>query len=402
MRNKKSYFIGLLSGIFIAVMLFGVYSGVQSITAIMRENGVMAETVEYADQNSKFKDILEKLNQYYYEDFDEEALYTESYKGFVDAIGDPYTVYYTEDEFKSFTEGIDGTYEGIGAYVGYGETKDELLIIAPMEGSPSEKAGLEALDRFITVDGVEVSGLTIEALVKLIKGEKGTEVIIEVERDNERIEAVVTREKIIVPTVSHEMLEDQMGYIRISGFDGVTYEQFIEAFNELEEQNQEGLIIDLRYNGGGLTHIVSQIANALLPEGIIYYTEDKDGEQNIVKSDDKTQFDKPLVILVNGSSASASEILAGAVKDRDRGVIVGTTTFGKGLVQQPAFLEDGSALKITIAKYFTPNGNYIHGIGIEPDVIAELPEIEEDEELPEDYDPQLDVAKEELMKLIEE
>jgi len=402
MKSKKSFWIGLGTGLSISLLVGALYLGIQSVLDFTKTAGLGLIESEYGSQEDKFEDILEKLNTYYHEDLEPENMYMEAYKGFVDGVGDPYTVYFSKDEFESFTEDIDGTYEGIGAYVGFGETKDELLIIAPMVGSPSEKAGLKAMDRFISIDGVDVSGMTTEALVKLIKGEKGTTVVIKVSRNNEVLEYSVVRDEIIVPTVSHEMLENKIGYIRIGGFDRVTEAQFLEAFIELEAQNQEGMIIDLRYNGGGLTHVVSAIADELLPKGIIYYTEDKEGNKATVYSDEERQFKKPLVVLVNQSSASASEILAGAIKDHERGVIVGTTTFGKGLVQQPVILNDGSVLKVTVAKYFTADGHYIQDVGIEPDIVVEVPELDENETVPEDWDPQLDVAVDTILKMIQE
>lgn len=399
--NRRSFLTGFLSGAALVVVLVMIYSGVQALLDFTQDQGLGVVTVEYESLDAKFQDILEKLDENYYEEIDTEELYTAALGGFVDGLGDPYTVYYTAEQYASFTEGIDGTYEGIGAYIGYGDTRDILLVMRPMDGSPAEQAGLEPLDRFVEVDGVEVSGLTTDELVKLIKGPKGTEVEITVSRDGELVTVTVIRETIIVPTVDHELLEDNIGYISIAGFDRVTYDQFLEAYDELESQNQEGLIIDLRYNPGGLTNIVSAITDVLLPKDLtIYYTEDKDGDQIVIETQDREEFTKPLVILVNEGSASASEILAGAVKDHDRGEIVGTTTFGKGLVQSSMFLEDGSALKVTIAKYFTPDGFYIHGTGIEPDVVSEIPEVEDPDSLPEDWDPQLEDAIEVIQGLM--
>ncbi len=399
--SKKSFFGGFFAGAALVMVVVVIYTGIQTVIEFSKEQGLGLVTVEYESMDAKFQDILEKLDYYYYEDIDTDELYEGALKGYVDGLNDPYTVYYTSEEYQSFTEGIDGTYEGIGAYVGYGDTRDELLIMRPMDGSPAEQAGLEPLDRIVSVDGVEVSGMTTDELVKLIKGPKGSEVVIQVSRDGGLMDYTVTRETIVVPTVSHKMLEDQIGYLQIASFDRVTYEQFVEAYDDLRTQGMEGLIIDLRYNPGGLTNIVSAIADELLPEDMtIYYTEDKSGEQTFVKTQDENEFDKPLVILVNEGSASASEILAGAIKDYDRGEIVGTTTFGKGLVQQSVFLDDGSALKVTIAKYFTPSGNYIHGTGIEPDVISEIPEVEDVDALPEEWDPQLDDAIEVIEDLM--
>ena len=398
--NKKSFFAGLGSGLAIALVLLVIYTGVQGVLALTQEQGLGVVQVDYESLDSKFQDILTRLESTYYEEIDVDELYDGALKGFVDGLGDPYTVYFTAEEYTSFTEGIDGTYEGIGAYVGYGETREELLITSPMEGSPSEAAGLKPGDRVIKVDDVEVSGMTLEELVKLIKGPQGTEVLLTIMRDYDMMEFTVVRDQIVVPTVSHKMLEDQIGYLRISGFDRVTYDQFMEAFEDLKAQDMQGMILDLRYNGGGLTNIVSAIADELLPEGVIYYTEDKNGEGFVSESDEEHQFDKPLVVLVNEGSASASEILAGAIKDHERGTLVGTQTFGKGLVQTSMFLDDGSALKITIARYFTPDGNFINKVGITPDVISEIPEVEDVSTLPEDWDPQLDEALDVMKDLL--
>jgi len=404
MSQIKNYILGIVTGVVItSIIILAILVGYYGLSGLSRKNSHSeVKEASYDHLEAKLQEIEEALEESYYEDFDEEALYEKAVEGFVEGVGDPYTSYFTKEEYKDFTEGIDGTYEGIGAYVDYGETKDELLIVAPMDGSPSEQAGLEAMDRIMKVDDVQVSGLSIEELVRLIKGPKGSKVRMTIRRDGKEQEIVVTRAKIEVPTIKHEMLDHQIGYIRISGFDGVTYDQFMEAYKELEAEEEKGLIIDLRYNGGGLTQIVSAIADELLPEGIIYTIQDKNGKEEVIKSDEAHQFNKPLVVLVNGASASASEILAGAIKDHERGIIVGTTTFGKGLVQSGKVLEDGSFIKITIAKYFTPDGHYIHKKGIEPDVLAEIPEVDEKdrENLPDDWDPQLDVAIEEMEKLI--
>lgn len=400
MSKKGNYFAGMATGVIIMLVIMVIYFGVQSFIGYTRQVGVNMVASEYEDQDTKLQDILNVMEEFYYEDFDSENMYDEAYKGFVEGVGDRYTVYYSPDEYKDYSEDIDGTYEGIGAYVGYGENEGELIIIAPMDGSPSKAAGIEAFDRILEVDGVDVNGMTTTELVKLIKGPKDTEVVLKVQREDETLDIPIIRAQIEVPTVSHEMLDDDIGYLRISGFDGVTYEQFMEAYSDLEANGQKGMIIDLRYNGGGYTHIVSAIADELLPKGTIYYTEDKNGKQNVIESDEKKRFDKPLVILVNESSASASEILAGSVQDHERGIVVGTQTFGKGLVQRGVELDDGSYVTVTIARYYTPDGNFIHGTGITPDVVAELPDLDEDTEYPDDFDPQLDVAVEEILKLM--
>jgi len=281
--------------------------------------------------------------------------------------------------------------------VTYGENGKDIEVLSPFDGSPGSIAGLLPKDKIIAVDNKEVTGMSLEEVVTLIKGEKGTEVVLTIYRPSEskELDIPIVRDTIDLQTVAHEMLDDNIGYIEITGFQTVTYEQFMEALNDLESQGLNGLIIDLRNNPGGLINIVSSIADQLLPEGLIVYTEYNDGEREEIFSDEEHKFNKPLVLLVNENSASASEILAGAIKDYGVGTIIGTTTFGKGLVQTTYQLEDGSALKVTVAKYFTPNGNYIHKVGIEPDITIELPE---------EYRNQLYVEREhdtQLLKAVE-
>lgn len=399
MKNNK-FLAGMFTGIAITMTLVIFFIGIREAVNFVSSKGLNVVPSEYENPYEKFDTVLEALNEYYYEDFDTEAMYDSAIEGFVDGVGDRYTVYYNADDYKDYYEDINGTYEGIGSYVGYGENEGELIIIAPMDGSPSLEAGIKAFDRILAVDEVDVNGMTTTELVKLIKGPEGTDVVLKISRNGEIMDITITRAKIVVPTVSHNMLEEQIGIIRITGFDGPTYDQFMEAYVDLQSQSMEGLIIDLRFNGGGYTHIVSAIADELLPEGLIYYTEDKNGERKEVLSDDETVFNKPIVVLVNGSSASASEILAGAIKDHERGVIVGEQTFGKGLVQSGVELDDGSFVSMTIARYFTPDGHFIHGEGITPDIIVEVPPFEEGVEYPEDYDPQLDAAKEEMLNML--
>ncbi len=398
----KGFIKGLITGLVIAGFIVVVY-----FTASFAFNSVASlfglQVGAYDSIESKIDSIEDILEADYYENFDEKDLETSAIKGYVAGLGDPYTTYYTADEYKSFKEDIDGSYEGIGAYIGYGDSKDVLVIVSPIEGTPADLAGLKAQDIVLKVDDVEVSGKTVEDLVKLIKGPAGTDVLLTVLRGDEEKEILITRNKIDIQTVRSNRIEghENIGYIRIASFDEVTDEQFAEHFDKMKDEI-DGLIIDLRYNPGGLTNVVSAIADELLPEDlIIYYTEDKAGNRDVVKTVTKEAFDKPIVVLVNEGSASASEILSGALKDHERAKLLGTTTFGKGLVQQAFGLRDGSMIKVTVSKYFTPDGHFIHETGIEPDIRVELPELKEGEEVPDDYDTQLDVATEEILKIID-
>jgi carboxyl-terminal processing protease len=327
----------------------------------------------YKSSEAKLEDILSFIDIVYYK----EELYNSAYEGLLKGLDDPYTVYFNKKQFESFMEDTSGSYEGIGAIVSYIKETQEIMILSPFIGSPAEKAGLLPGDIIKKVDGEEIKGLLLEEVVaNRIKGKKGSKVTLTVYRktDDTTIDIIITRDIITMPTISHEMLDNKMGYIRVTGFEKATHKQFMKALNELQKEGQQGMIIDLRNNPGGLLNIVVKMADELLPKGLIVYTEDKYGRRREDKSDEAHKFTKPLVVLVNGNSASASEILSGAVKDSGIGTIVGTTTFGKGLVQRTFPLEDGSAIKVTIARYFTPNGNYINKKGIEPDVRVELPE----------------------------
>ncbi|PKM95113.1 MAG: hypothetical protein CVU84_07265 [Firmicutes bacterium HGW-Firmicutes-1] len=374
--NKRAYLYGMMTGVLLMGILWVVVLGVTKINNNIPSVLDAVDEKEYEDLTDKLEDIDKVLESKYYEEYDNDALIEAAYEGYVSGIGDPYTSYFSKEQFNLFLEDSAGSYEGIGVVVTFGENGEDIEVLSPFAGSPGEKAGVHQGDRILKVDGAEISGMTLEEAVKLIKGPKGSTVVLSVYRkqDDKILDLSIVRDVINMETVAYEMLEGDIGYMNISGFQEVTYDQFMVAFQALEEQDQKGMIIDLRNNPGGLVYIVSQIADELLKEGLIVYTEDKDGKREEIFSDKEHQFSKPLVILVNEYSASASEILAGAVKDHKAGKIVGTKTFGKGLVQGSYQLDDGSAIKVTIAKYFTPAGNYIHKIGIQPDVEVKLPD----------------------------
>lgn len=408
MAERKKFIYGIIVGMVIVLIFNIIYFGSEKLVEkVEDDNGIQVVEEGYESPESKIDDILSYIEaKYYIEDYDKEELYNSAYEGLLKGLEDPYTVYYTKEQYESFMESTSGSYEGIGAVVSYIKETEEIMIVSPFIGSPAEKAGLLPGDIIIKVDGEVIKGLTLEEVVaNRIRGEKGAKVILSIyrESDDTNMEIEIIRDVITMPTVSHEMLDDNIGYIRVTGFEEVTYGQFKKALDELEEQGQQGLIIDLRNNPGGLLNIVIDMADELLPEGLIVYTEDKNGTRQEARSDEKNKFTKPLVVLVNENSASASEILAGAIKDSGIGTIVGTTTFGKGLVQRVFPLEDGSAIKVTISRYFTPSGNYIHEKGIEPDVEIELPEdlqkelvIKREEDT--QFDKALEVIKDKISK----
>lgn len=393
--DKKSFWYGTFAGFMAAVLISGVIVGAIVALAMMPLENPEDRYEEYEQISDKLEDIDRILDSKYYEKIDRSKMLDTAIKGYVAGIGDPYTDYYSKEEFNSFMEDSAGSYEGIGVVITYGENGTDLEVLSPFAGSPGEKAGMLPGDRILEVDGKSVEGMKIEEAVELIKGEKGTPVVIKIYRKSNQktMDINIIRDVINMETVAHEMLPGKIGYISISGFQEVTYDQFKKALTELEKQGQKSLIIDLRNNPGGLVDSVAQIADEILPEGLIVYTQDKNGEKEEIFSDKEHQFTKPMVILVNEYSASASEILAGAIKDYELGTIVGNNTFGKGLVQSTFQLDDGSAVKVTIAKYYTPDGNYINGTGIKPDVEVSLPEeLKEQFYVEKDQDTQLKKA----------
>ncbi len=317
------------------------------------------------------------------------------YEGMVSALGDKYSTYYSPKELNQILEGTQGVYSGIGAYVSMDSVTNYPVIAGTIKDTPAEAAGLLLDDIIYEVDGVNTEGMELEEVVSRIKGQAGTSVTLTLIRKGQEVKVDVERKRISSPTVSSEYFEeDKIGYIAITEFDDVTTNQFTEAMSELESKGMTSLIIDLRGNPGGNLTTVCDIAKMLLPKGLIVYTKDRDGNTTEYTCDGKHRFNKPLAVLVNGYSASASEILSGAIKDYGIGTLVGTTTYGKGVVQQIIPLGDGSAVKLTVSSYYTPKGANINGVGITPDVEIELDLDAYNSE--EKIDNQLEKAKEVL------
>ena len=352
------------------------------------------------DTVAKMKVIENVIDTYFYkEDVDKDAMVDGIFKGMVESLGDPYSEYYSKEELESLYQDSFGVYYGVGAYVSLDTTTGLAKVSGIIAGSPAEEADLRAEDIIYKVDDVDVTGMSLQETVSLIKGDENTTVKLTLIRDGKEIEKEVTRRKVESPTVKFEMLDDGMAYIQITEFDTVTVDQFTEAMAMARGNDMKGLILDLRSNPGGNLSSVVSIAKQMLPKGLIVYTEDRDGNREEYSCDGSKELDVPMVVLVNGNSASASEILAGAIKDYGIGTLVGTTTFGKGIVQRPIELSDGSAVKLTISSYYTPNGINIHGIGIEPDVECEFDS--ERYYSDEAYDNQLEKAKEVLLQKME-
>ena len=320
-------------------------------------------------------DVLQSIiERYYLYEYTEDDLKNGLYQGLFAGLGDPYSCYYTVEQYDEMTEDAEGVFEGIGAYLTQDAETRVVTVVRPIKDSPAEKAGILADDILVEVDGENIEGDDLNVTVAKIRGKAGTSVKIGVMRPgkSEMLTFDIVRASVESQSVDSKMLQDSIGYIQISQFDDVTGGQFERALKELRREEMTGLIIDLRDNPGGNVSTCVDIADQLLKEGIVVYTEDKNGKREEYKSDAENYYDGPLVVLVNGNSASSSEILTGAIKDYGAGTILGTTTYGKGIVQQVLPLGDGSGIKVTIANYFTPNGINIHGVGIEPDEVLEL------------------------------
>ena len=407
-RQGIGFLTGLLAGVALTslVVVFGFFVS-QNVSEHNTSNAEtdstgVSVTVEQGVINA---DFIKKLNtietlieeNYYLEEVGDDVLREGAYEGVVAALGDPYSVYYTPEEAEEVFAQSEGIYYGIGAYVQLDTVTGYGMITGTIKGTPAEEAGLRAGDIIYKVEGEDMAGLDLTQVVTRIKGKEGTKVHITLVREGKEVEVDVERRKIESPTVEHSMLDDKMGYVQITEFDDVTVNQFTEALKDLKNQKAEGMILDLRANPGGNLYAVVDIADMLLGEGLILYTEDKAGRREEYKSDANMAIDIPIVILVDGNSASASEVLSGALKDHDKATLVGTTTFGKGIVQTIRTLRDGSAIKLTISAYYTPSGTNIHGTGIEPDVVVEF---DSEAYYGEGFDNQLEKAKEVLSEML--
>lgn len=350
----------------------GIGIGFVLSTTILFSTTAFTNKYDFIDK--KLEAIGKAIEQYYVGEIDTDKMEQGIYKGYVAAVGDPYTTYYTPEEFESFMERSSGMYAGIGVQMTVDQSDNSITVVDVFPGSPAEKAGMLPKDKIIGAEGQELTGSEFEQAPKIIKGEPGSKVTVTIFRpsENKTYDLVMTRENVIYPSVTSEMLENNLGYIQIRQFEELTYDQFKEALTNLEGKGAKGLIIDLRNNTGGLLHITEQIADEMLSEGLIVSTKDNTGKVEETKADEHAT-DIPVVILVNEQSASASEVLSGALKDHDRATLVGTRTFGKGIVQSIMQLSDGSALKVTTSQYFTPNGVCIQGEGIQPDYEVTLP-----------------------------
>lgn len=421
-NGGKYFYCGLITGLAVALLIVsGVYLANRIQAYIDAKAGVESDLRADADDKDEDKEkgdkdndedtavtpeMIEKLQvietiidvYYYQEDVDRETLENGIYKGLVSALGDPYSEYYSAEELAALYDDSQGIYYGIGAHVTLDTATSLPKLTGIIAGTPAEEADLRPDDIVYKIDDVEMYGYTLQEAVALIKGEEGTYVHLTIIRDGMEIEKDVERRKVESPTIVSEMYDNGIAYIQITEFDEITIDQFAEALAVSRGKGMNGLVLDLRDNPGGNLNSVVEISRMLLPEGLIVYTEDREGRRAEYKCDGSREIDVPMVVLINGNSASASEILAGAIKDYGVGTLLGTTTYGKGIVQRPVELSDGSAVKLTVSTYYTPNGTNIHGVGVEPDVVCELDG--ERYYSDEKYDNQLEEAKKLLLEMI--
>lgn len=378
---RKRYKIGFIKGIVtgviiccIGIVFISWWGAERKITVYVTGGDGSAESVKKYEPIAGNKD-LEKINYLaafiqanYYKDVDKEDLLNAMYKGMFESL-DQYSDYYTEDEYKQLLEeDVTGEFSGIGAALSQDEKTGEVIVHSVQSDSPAEKAGLKSGDIILKADGYKASDMEISDFISHIKGKEGTQIQLTIERDGKELSFTVTREKIETQTVKDTMLEDRIGYIQITEFTNSTPDQFETALKELKQQNMQGLIVDLRNNPGGMLNAVTDVLDDILPKGMMVYTEDKWGNRQEYKSTDEKVLSVPIAVLINENSASASEIFAGAVKDRDYGTLIGTKTFGKGIVQGIQEFTDKTAVKLTTSRYYTPSGVCIQGKGIEPDI----------------------------------
>jgi carboxyl-terminal processing protease len=394
-NNKKWIIYGIILLMLTNALTF-IFTGYGNIM-IGNKALITVDSQETANGINKLLALKEEINQEYYKEVDNEILMEGAIKGMFESIDDPYSSYFTTSEFKTYMESATGEYEGVGIVV----TEDEqgvTYIIAPQKGAPADLVGIKTGDKIVKVNGDDVTTIGSEGVVQLVRGPADTAVELTIQREEEMIDFNVTRQVITAETVDSRIIGDT-GYIQITEFSNKTAIDFKTQVDDLINQDITGLVIDLRGNPGGGVKEAVEVADRLLGETIVVYLVDKNGNRTDYNSDDKMSLDMPMVVLINGGSASSAEILAGALQDTGAAILVGTQSFGKGIVQEVISLKDGAGLKVTSAEYFTPNGNNIHEKGLEPNVSIEPTEYMQNNFFTDEEDVQLQKALETLHSL---
>ena len=392
-KNQRIYKVVML--VILTVLITAIITTVAVYNALSNTN---VKYITTSGDNSKISKTLQYYKSFiqekYFGEMDEDKMLESAIKGYVEGLGDEYSEYITKEEMEDYMADATGKYVGIGVYISNNTKTNQIVVLAPMEGSPAEKAGIKSGDVISKVDGIEYKGEELSEASSKMKGEEGTKVKIEITRDEQKIELEVERKTIKVNHVEGKVLDNNIGYIQISTFDDGCYEEFKEKYNELSSKNIKSLIIDLRNNGGGIVEESINIADMMVDKDkTLLITAAKGGKEETTKSKTQKVIDMPIVFLVNEHTASASEILTVAVKENLENVkVVGTKTYGKGVIQSIFTLSDGSGIKLTTNEYYTPNHNTINKVGITPDYEIEFPSGESIYSIDEEKDPQLQKA----------
>lgn len=402
-KEKRNQIYKTIAIVAIAMFITFIVTSISLYSYFVKNpisEGTVSNLKNCKDLTSKLQSYREIIDKYYLGEIDEEKLEEGAIKGYIEGLGDPYTEFITKEEMEDYLDDTMGNFVGIGIYMIKNTSQDKIQVLSTIKNSPAEEVGIKAGDLILKVDGVSYSADDMTTASNNIKGEEGSTVHVEVLRGNQTLTFEITRKKVKVNQVEGKVLEKNIGYIEFTSFDETTADDFKAKYEELKMQGINSLIIDLRNNGGGIVDEALEIADYMTSkDSVLLYEVDKKGKETVKKSENDPIINLPIIILTNENTASASEILAGALKDLGKAKIVGTTTFGKGVIQQILQLSDGSGLKVTIEEYQTPNRNKIHKVGIEPDEKVELPEdLENVLDIEESKDTQLQKAIEMLKK----
>jgi len=402
MRKNNWKHISRIAILCLAISLFSFFIGTtvggKQLREVNAKNDASTLLTQVKDEQDSqdlkaVSEVIQIVKDKYIKDVEMETLTSGAIKGVIDSLGDPYSVFMNKKEFQDFISSLEGSLSGVGIVLGIDDSTQDIIVVSPIKGSPAQKAGILPGDIIVKVNDTELSGKTLDEAAGMIRGEKGTKVTLYIKRNqnSDLIKLELVRDDIRISTVDYNIVDDaaKIGYIRISFFDSQTYNDFKTALDALQKQKIRGLVIDLRDNPGGSLDETVKIADEILGEGLIVYTEGKNGNRLGEYFSDESKASVPITVMVNENSASASEILAGAIQDHKAGKLVGAKTFGKGSVQEVFSLEDGSGMKITIAKYYLPSGRCIDGKGIEPDFSVKNPEGSNSFDLSKEKDAQL-------------
>lgn len=389
-KKKSGFAKGVFTGVLgtiaagaLAITIFVNYMGNSLVLAPKTGSDDGPKTVVTSEVLGKVNQLMGYINSYFYDEIDEQKLAEGMYSGLLEGLEDTYSEYYTAMEYADLKISATQNYCGIGAAMLQDRETMQVTVSHVYEGSPAEAAGIKDGDILVMVEDIEAVSMELSELVTYIRGEEGTVVNLKIYREGESdyLDIPVTRAEIDLPTIEHKMLNDKIGYIYILDFGAPTAEQFRAAVEDLKQQGMQAMLLDVRDNPGGMVTAVTEILDEILPEGLLVYIQDKHGKKQEFYSKEESVIDMPVAVLINKNSASASEILAGAIRDYEYGTLIGTNTYGKGVVQTVYPLADGDAVKLTTAKYFTPKGENIHGTGIAPDIELEYEFLDKDAEV---------------------